>query len=86
MIDYHDHEWGVPTLDDYKLFEFLVLESAQAGLSWETVLKKRENYRKAFVGFSPERVSKFNSLEVGKLMKNEGIIRNKLKVNASDQI
>src|SRR3990167_7502390 len=82
-VKYHDEEWGVPVREDKKIFEFLVLESAQAGLSWETVLKKRENYRKAFVGFSPERVSKFKSLEVGKLMKNEGIIRNRLKIESA---
>lgn len=80
---YHDHEWGVPVHDDTKIFEFLVLESAQAGLSWLTVLRKRENYRKAFAGFNPRKVSKFGSSEVEKLLKNEGIIRNRAKIEAA---
>lgn len=80
---YHDTEWGVPVFDDKKIFEFLVLESAQAGLSWITILRKRENYRKAFAGFNPKRVSKFGSLEVGKLMQNAGIVRNKAKIEAA---
>lgn len=80
---YHDTEWGVPVFDDKKIFEFLVLESAQAGLSWITILRKRENYRKAFAQFNPVRVSKFGSLEVGKLLKNEGIVRNKAKIEAT---
>lgn len=80
---YHDTEWGVPVFDDKKIFEFLVLESAQAGLSWITILRKRENYRKAFAQFNPKRVSKFTSLEVGKLMRNAGIVRNKAKIEAT---
>src|SRR5690606_18364226 len=80
---YHDTEWGVPVHDDRKIFEFLVLESAQAGLSWITILRKRENYRKAFAGFNPKRVSRFGSLEVGKLLKNEGIVRNRAKIEAA---
>jgi DNA-3-methyladenine glycosylase I len=80
---YHDEEWGVPVYKDKIIFEFLVLESAQAGLSWITVLKKRENYRKAFANFDPKKVSKFGKKEINKLLKNEGIIRNKLKVEAT---
>lgn len=80
---YHDEEWGVPVYDDRKIFEFLVLESAQAGLSWRTVLHKRENYRKAFAGFDPVKVSKFNKDKVTKLLKNEGIIRNRAKIEAA---
>jgi len=83
MIDYHDHEWGVPTLDDYKLFEFLVLESAQAGLSWSIVLNKRENYRKAFSDFNPEKVARFSKSKVESLLNNPGIIRNRLKIEAA---
>ena len=82
-IEYHDKEWGVPVHDDRKIFEFLVLESAQAGLSWSTVLNKRENYRKAFAGFDPRKVAKFNSRDVEKLLKNAGIIRNRLKIEAA---
>lgn len=82
-VKYHDEEWGVPVRDDKTIFEFLVLESAQAGLSWETVLNKRENYRKAFAGFDPVRVSKFKGSEVGKLMGNAGIIRNRLKIESA---
>ena len=80
---YHDDEWGVPVFDDRKFFEFLVLESAQAGLSWITVLRKRENYRKAFAGFDPNRVAKFNAKHVAQLMQNAGIIRNRLKIEAA---
>lgn len=80
MIAYHDTEWGVPLHDDKKLFEFLVLEGAQAGLSWETVLNKRENYRKAFAGFDPKKVAKFGAKEVKKLLGNAGIIRNRAKI------
>jgi DNA-3-methyladenine glycosylase I len=82
MIDYHDKEWGVPLHDDKKLFEFLVLESMQAGLSWEIVLKKRENYRKALNGFDVKRIAKYTSKDIARLMKNEGIIRNRLKIEA----
>jgi DNA-3-methyladenine glycosylase I len=80
---YHDEEWGVPVYDDKKLFEFLILEGAQAGLSWLTVLRKRDNYRKAFAGFDPEKVAKFTELYIKKLLDNEGIIRNRLKINAT---
>lgn len=80
---YHDTQWGVPVHDDRTLFEFLVLESAQAGLSWLTVLRKRENYRKAFAGFDPKKVSQFNARDVARLLKNEGIIRNRAKIEAA---
>lgn len=80
MISYHDKEWGVPVHDDKKLFEFLILEGAQAGLSWETVLKRRENYRKAFRGFDPARVALYTDKDVKRLLANEGIIRNRLKI------
>lgn len=83
MQRYHDREWGVPTRSDRKHFEFLVLESAQAGLSWRTVLNKRENYRKAFAEFDPVKVSKFKRAKIEKLLKNPGIIRNRLKVEAA---
>ena len=79
-IDYHDNEWGVPVHDDRMLFEFLVLEGAQAGLSWETVLKKRENYRKAFSDFDPVKVSSYGDKKIEALMGNKGIIRNRLKI------
>jgi len=80
MISYHDEEWGVPVCDDRKLFEFLVLEGAQAGLSWRTVLRKREGYRKAFQGFDPERVARYGDKEVARLLSDPGIIRNRAKV------
>lgn len=80
---YHDKEWGVPVRNDRKLFEFLVLESAQAGLSWITILRKRENYRKAFAGFDYEKVAKFNEKKVRTLMKDAGIVRNELKIRAA---
>lgn len=82
-IAYHDTEWGVPTRDDKKMFEFLVLESAQAGLSWITVLRKRENYRKAFAGFDPKKVARFGKRDVTRLLNNPGIIRNRLKIEAA---
>lgn len=82
-IAYHDNEWGKPVHDDKTLFEFLILESFQAGLSWHTVLKKRENFRKAFADFQVEKVAKFNSAKVEALMQNQGIIRNKLKIEAA---
>src|SRR5271155_179082 len=82
-ISYHDKEWGVPLHDDRKIFEFLTLEGAQAGLSWFTVLKKRENYRKAFDVFDPEKVSRYGSAKIMQLLGNPGIIRNKLKVNSA---
>ena len=80
---YHDKEWGVPVYDDRKLFEFLILEGAQAGLNWLTILKKRENYRKAYDQFDPKRVAKYGAKKVKELLNNEGIIRNRLKVAAS---
>ena len=84
-IDYHDREWGVPVHDDIRLFEMLVLEGCQAGLSWLTVLRKRENYRKAFGGFRPEVVAKYNPRKVTELLHNPGIIRNRLKIEAALQ-
>ena len=83
MKRYHDKEWGVPVFDDRKQFEFLVLESAQAGLSWATVLRKRENYRRAFAGFDAKKVAKFKAAEIRRLMGNAGIIRNRLKIKAA---
>ena len=80
---YHDEEWGVPVYDDQKQFEFLILESAQAGLSWSCVLNKRENYRKAFANFNPKKVAQFDSVKVKKLLNNAGIIRNRLKIKAA---
>jgi DNA-3-methyladenine glycosylase I len=77
---YHDNEWGVPVHDDRVLFEFLILEGAQAGLSWETILNKRENYRKAFAGFDPRKVAKFDAVKQCKLLADPGIVRNRLKV------
>ena len=79
-IKYHDEEWGVPQHVDRKLFEFLILEGAQAGLSWDTILRKRENYRDAFDGFDVEKVARYTDKRVEKLLQNEGIIRNRLKV------
>jgi DNA-3-methyladenine glycosylase I len=79
-VAYHDAEWGVPVHDDRKLFEFLILEGAQAGLSWLTILRKRENYRRAFAGFDPERVARFGAREVRRLLVDPGIVRNRLKV------
>jgi DNA-3-methyladenine glycosylase I len=84
-IHYHDTEWGVPLHDDRQLFEFLVLEGAQAGLSWQTVLKKRENYRLAFDRFDPEKVARYNARQVARLLKNAGIIRNRLKIHSAIQ-
>ena len=83
MIKYHDEEWGKPLHDDQKLFEFLILESFQAGLSWRTVLHKRENFRKAFAKFDAKKVSKFDRKKFNSLMKNAGIIRNRLKIEAA---
>src|SRR5689334_20308471 len=80
MIEYHDREWGVPVHDDRTLFEFLILEGAQAGLSWETILRKRDNYRRAFDNFVPARVAKYDRRKIAKLLADEGIIRNRLKV------
>lgn len=83
MADYHDHEWGVPVHDDRKLFEFLMLDAFQAGLSWETILKKRENFRKAFDNFDYHRISEYDDEKIEELMGNEGIVRNRLKINAA---
>jgi DNA-3-methyladenine glycosylase I len=82
-IRYHDEEWGVPLHDDHKLFEFLILEGAQAGLSWNTILQKRENYRKAFHGFDPAKVARYDSKKVERLLQDPGIVRNRLKVAAA---
>jgi DNA-3-methyladenine glycosylase I len=84
-IEYHDHEWGVPVHDDRLLFEFLILEGAQAGLSWETILKKRENYREAFDQFDPALVAKYGQKKRQTLLANPGIVRNKLKIEAAIQ-
>ena len=82
-LSYHDTEWGVPLHDDRGLFEFLVLEGAQAGLSWETILKKRDNYREAFDGFDAERVARYTPKKVERLMGNPGIVRNRLKIESA---
>jgi len=82
-IAYHDEEWGVPLHDDTRLFEFLILEGAQAGLSWETILNKRDNYRRAFDGFNPAKVAKYDERKVAALMNDAGIIRNRLKINSA---
>ena len=82
-VSYHDEEWGVPVHDDRKLFEFLILEGAQAGLSWLTILRKREAYREAFAGFDAERVARFNARKVEQLLRNPGIVRNRLKVESA---
>ncbi len=82
-VKYHDEEWGVPVYEDKIHFEFLILESAQAGLSWLTVLKKRENYRKAYLDFDPEAVADFSEEKIEELMNNKGIIRNRKKIEAS---
>ena len=82
-IAYHDEEWGVPLHDDNRLFEFLILEGAQAGLSWETILRKRDNYRKAFDRFNPAKVAKYDQQKIDQLLNNDGIIRNRLKINSA---
>lgn len=82
---YHDREWGVPVHDDRTLFEFLILEGAQAGLNWETILKKRENYRRAFDNFDPAKVAKYDARKTAKLLTEEGIIRNRLKIASAIQ-
>jgi DNA-3-methyladenine glycosylase I len=84
-ITYHDTEWGVPVHNDRKLFEFLILEGAQAGLSWTTILKKRRNYRKAFDGFRPEKIAKYGARDVKRLLADAGIVRNRLKIAATIQ-
>ena len=83
MIRYHDEEWGVPVHDDLLHFEYLILDAAQAGLSWKTVLHKRENYRKAFCGFDPAKVARITDKKIARLLENPGIIRNKLKVRSA---
>ncbi|HEU4508755.1 MAG TPA: DNA-3-methyladenine glycosylase I [Pyrinomonadaceae bacterium] len=82
-IAYHDEEWGVPLHDDTRLFEFLILEGAQAGLSWETILRKRDNYRAAFDGFNPNKIAKYDQQKIASLMNDAGIIRNRLKINSA---
>jgi len=82
-VAYHDQEWGVPQHDDRVLFEFLILEGAQAGLSWLTILRKRDNYRKAFDGFDAERIARYGEADVARLLADAGIVRNRLKINAS---
>ncbi|HSG59337.1 MAG TPA: DNA-3-methyladenine glycosylase I [Woeseiaceae bacterium] len=82
-IDYHDTEWGVPVTDDRVQFEFLILEGAQAGLSWSTILKKRKGYRKAFADFDPQKVARFTRKRVDRLLQDPGIVRNRLKVQAA---
>ena len=83
MLDYHDRDWGVPVHDDVALFETLTLEGAQAGLSWSTILKKRDNYRRAFAGFDAAKVARFNARSVARLMSDAGIVRNRLKVEST---
>src|SRR5580658_8185277 len=84
-IAYHDREWGVPVHDDRTLFEFLILEGAQAGLSWDTILRKRENYRKAFDGFDPAKVARYGARKTKQLLADAGIVRNRLKIAAAIQ-
>ena len=83
MIEYHDSEWGVPLHDDRKLLEFLLLDNAQAGLSWQTILNKRENYRKAFDNFDPAKIARYNKRKITSLLNNPGIVRNRLKVQSA---
>ena len=83
MLEYHDREWGLPVHNDRKHFEFLVLEGAQAGLSWTTILKKREGYRRAFDGFDPEKVARFTARRIEKLVLDSGIIRNRMKIESA---
>ncbi len=84
-IKYHDTEWGIPLHDDRRLFEFLILEGAQAGLSWITVLKKRQNYTESFNNFDPEKIARYDSNKIAELLSNKGIIRNRLKIAAAVQ-
>lgn len=84
-IAYHDQEWGVPIHDDRTFFEFLILEGAQAGLSWDTILRKRENYRKAFDGFDPAKVASYGARKTQQLLNDPGIVRNRLKIAAAIQ-
>jgi len=83
MVEYHDKEWGVPVHDDGKIFEFLILEGMQAGLSWSTILRKRENFRKAFDGFNVEKVARYDKRKIKSLLSDAGIIRNRLKIEAA---
>jgi DNA-3-methyladenine glycosylase I len=83
MVDYHDREWGLPVHDDRKHFEFLVLEGAQAGLSWSTILKRREGYRRAFSGFDPQKVARYTERQIEKLVQDASIIRNRMKIEAA---
>jgi DNA-3-methyladenine glycosylase I len=83
MLDYHDREWGVPLHDDRALFEFLILEGAQAGLSWDTILKKRQNYRRAFDDFDATRIARYGEEDVQRLLADPGIVRNRLKIHAA---
>src|SRR6202142_1638950 len=83
MAEYHDREWGVPLHDDRQLFEFLILEGAQAGLSWETILKKRENYRRALDSFEPAKIARYDRKKTRELMADAGIVRNRLKIAAT---
>src|ERR1700758_3220908 len=83
LAHYHDVEWGVPVHDDRLLFEFLILEGAQAGLSWRTILNKRENYRIAFENFDAEKIARYNETKIAKLLNNEGIVRNRLKIRST---
>lgn len=82
-VDYHDNEWGLPIHDDQLLFEFLILEGAQAGLNWLTILKKRENYRKSFDAFDPQIVANYSQVDIDRLMADEGIVRNRLKIESA---
>jgi len=84
-VEYHDTEWGVPAHDDRHLFEMLILEGAQAGLSWSTILKKRESYRRAFDGFDPKKVARYTDKRIARLLENPGIVRNRLKVQSAVQ-
>lgn len=83
QVAYHDREWGVPVHDDRRWFEFLILEGAQAGLSWDTILRKRENYRAAFAGFDPARVARYGRKDIAALLANSGIVRNRLKIEGA---
>ncbi len=83
MVAYHDQEWGVPVHDDHVLFEFLILEGAQAGLSWSTILRKRKNYRSAYENFDPQQIARYDEAKIAELLANPGIVRNRLKVRAS---
>src|SRR5262245_1374868 len=83
MWDYHDREWGVPVHEDHKHFEFLILEGAQAGLSWSTILKRREGYRRAFAGFDPDKVARFDARTIGRLLRDPDIVRNRAKVESA---